>query len=218
MTMDAHYEKQEPTTTQPAAPALPTELWLQILEQADTYDLWANVRLTSRAFKDYVERIFISTHLPGLSNSFALPRRDPVTGALKWRGEAIPRAQIIFSFDKVAADARYVVLKSPESLGRGEEKKSVDELRRTAVLPKERLQEAPQWVKIDRNPMTGFSMAAVGRFDWDEERKIWTWEVSWMKLLTQFYQLRGEARLKRGSRLDRGSGETWTRRAGRRDL
>ncbi|KAE8839766.1 hypothetical protein PTNB73_04177 [Pyrenophora teres f. teres] len=203
--MDARNDKHDFTTTQSTAPALPTELWLQILEQADAYDLWESVRPTSRAFKDHVERIFVSMHLPELSNSLALPRRDPITGALKWPGEAIPQTQIVFSFDKLAANPQYAVLKSPESLGRGGDVKSVDELYRIGVLPKERLQEAPQWVKLGRNHMTGFSTAAVGRFDWDEERKIWTWGVNWRKLLTQFYHAKGEARLKRVSRLDRSA-------------
>jgi len=213
--MDAQFDKQDFSTMQPTAPALPTELWLQILEQTDTCDLWNNVRLTSRAFKDYVDRIFVSTHLPKLSNSLALPRRDPITGALKWPGEAIPQTQIVFSFDKMAADSRYAVLKSPESLGRGGDIKSVDELRRIAVLPKERLQEAPNWIKIDRNSMAGFSTVAVGRFDWDEERQVWTWEVDWRMLLTQLYQAKGKARLKRRSRRERVYEEIPRQLAGR---
>jgi len=201
--MVGQFGKQDFSTTQPTTPALPTELWLEILEHTDTCDLWDSVRLTSRIFKGCVERIFVSAHLPKLSNSLALPRRDPITGALKWPGEVIPQTQSRFSFDKMAADARYAVLKSPESLGRGGDMKSVDELRRIAVLPKERLQEAPQCIKIDRNPMSGFSTVALGRFDWDEERKIWTWEVNWRKLLTQLYQAKAKARLRRVSRRER---------------
>ncbi|KAI1518027.1 hypothetical protein A1F96_05959 [Pyrenophora tritici-repentis] len=137
--MDARNDKHDFTTTQSTAPTLPTELWLQILEQADTHDLW------------------------------------------------------------------YAVLKSPESVRKGEDMKSVDELYRTGVLPKERLEEAPQWIKIGRNHMKGSSWFGVGRFEWDEERKIWTWEVNWRKQLTQFFQAKGVVRLKRGSRWDRSA-------------
>jgi hypothetical protein len=172
-------------------PALPTELWLQILEQTDRHDashLWSTVRLVSKPFKEYVERHFISVYLPDITISLALPRRDPATGALKWPGDPIPRARIIFSFDGTTSDQQNIILKSSKSLGPPGETKSVAELRRAGGLPEERLREAPPWLNIGKNALAGVSVAVNGTFCWDDGRKIWTWEVDWRKLVTHFYR------------------------------
>jgi len=172
-------------------PTLPTELWLQILEQVDPRDashLWGTVRFVSSQFRDYVERHFVSNYLPDVTISLPLPRRDPTTGTLKWPGEPIPRARILFSFERITTNQQCAVLRSSESLGPFGETKTVDELRRGGALPEERLREAPPWVHIGKNHLTGVSVAVKGKFCWDEDRKIWTWEVNWRKLLTQFYR------------------------------
>lgn len=172
-------------------PALPTELWLQILEHADHRDashLWGSVRLVSSHFKDYIERHFIFTYLPDITIFLALPRRDPATGTLKWPGDPIPRSRIIFSFDSITADRKRAVLVSSETLGPLGEMKSVDELRRAGSLPAARLQQAPPWVNIGKNHLTGVSVGVKGEFCWDEDRKIWAWVVNWRNLVTHFYQ------------------------------
>jgi hypothetical protein len=183
----------------PTLPVLPMELWLQILEQADHCDachLWSSVRLISLHFKDYVERHFISAYLPDVTIFLALPRRDPATDTLKWPGDPIPRSRIIFSFDSITADQQCAILISSEALGPPGEMKSVDELRRTGSLPEERLQQAPPWVNIGKNHLTGISVGVKGTFFWDNDRKIWAWRVNWRKLVTHFYQAKT---LKRGS-------------------
>ena len=186
----------------PTPPALPTELWLQILEQADTPEavhLWTTVRFVSLNFKDYIERLFATTYLPQSTISLALPRRDPTTGALKWPGAPIPRARIIFMFDNITLDQQHVLFRSPETLGSQAERASVEELRYTGALPEERLRAAPPWVNIGRNSSAGLSMDVSGRFAWDNERKTCTWEVDWRKLVTRFYLAKKESKLKRES-------------------
>jgi hypothetical protein len=67
------------STAQLSVPALPTELWLQILELASIHEaehLWKSVRRTSRQFQDYIERLFVSTYLPRSGISLSLPRRS----------------------------------------------------------------------------------------------------------------------------------------------
>ena len=49
------------------APTLPTELWLQILEQATALHaihLWTTVHHVSQRFRGYVERKFLLRYLP----------------------------------------------------------------------------------------------------------------------------------------------------------
>lgn len=45
-------------------PALPTELWLQILADVDVHDLWQNVRQTSTQLQHYADEVVRSTILP----------------------------------------------------------------------------------------------------------------------------------------------------------
>jgi hypothetical protein len=177
--------------TRSTLPTLPTELWLQVLEQVDSHDfphLWCSVRLVSWRFKGYVERHFMSDHLPDLTISLALPGRDPRTDTLKWPGDPIPRAGIYFTFGSITANRQYAILRSPESLGSTGEMVSVDELRRAGTLPVERLQEAPPWVWFGKSHLTGVEVAVRGRFLWDDDRKMWTWEIDWRKLVTHFHQ------------------------------
>ena len=84
--------------------ALPTEIWLQILEQTSGLDaehVWTTVRCVSLQFKRLVEQAFVSAYLQQFSISLSLPRRHPVSGALIWPG-AIPNAQIVISSTRFA--------------------------------------------------------------------------------------------------------------------
>jgi hypothetical protein len=154
------------------------------------------VRLVSLTFKDYIERLFATTYLPVSTISLALPRRDPVTGALKWPGALIPRARIVFTFDSLTLEKkRYVRFMSPETLGSTE---NVDELRRAGTLTEERLRAAPPWVHVGRDVKAGLRVDVPPRFGWDDGRKIWVWEVDWRKLVTGFYRAKREMKDKRG--------------------
>ncbi|CAO2654156.1 Nn.00g108890.m01.CDS01 [Neocucurbitaria sp. VM-36] len=182
----------------PTSIDLPTELWLQILENSTIYDanhLWTTVRHVSRPFLDYVERLFMSTYLPKFAISLALPRRDPTTGALRWPGDPIPGAQIVMSFDHVTPDQRYVVFKSPVALKDGLEMKTVEEFRETSVLPKERLQDAPAWVYLNKNPLTGLSMDVPADIQWDGTSKVWFWRVDWRRLVSIFYKAKQDQKM-----------------------
>lgn len=201
-------------------PHLPTELWLQILENATIYDanhLWTTVRHVSRQFLDYVDRLFMSIYLPKFAISLALPRRDPTTGALRWPGGPIPGAQIVMSFDHITPDQRYVVFKSPVALKDGAELRTVEELRETSVLPKERLQDAPAWVHVNNNPLTGLSMDVPANIEWDATSKVWIWRVDWRRLVSKFYEAKQHQRKgmnKAPVRVSHGRGMTRGRRCG----
>ncbi len=172
-------------------PALPTEIWLHILEQGTIYDavhLWTSVRLVSHQFKDFVERLFMTVYLPKFSISLALPRRDPGTGALKWHSTPIPRASITMSFDHISADQRQLGLKSPSVLKDKNDERSVEELRNASILPIERLEAAPTWVQVNNNAMMGASITVPKKIEWDDGRKVWTWQMDWRTLVSQYYQ------------------------------
>ncbi|KAF1848563.1 uncharacterized protein K460DRAFT_375410 [Cucurbitaria berberidis CBS 394.84] len=185
-----------------ALPALPTELWLQILECTNIHDaahLWSMVRHVSRQFKDYVERLFIATYLPKFAISLALPRRDPTTGTLRWSGTPIPGTQIVMSYDHINLDHCHVLFRSPVLLEDRSESKSVQELKDTFVLPKERLEAAVPWVYFGNNPLTGSSMMVPANIHWDDKEKTWVWEVNWIKLISQFYMAKHKSKFKTGT-------------------
>jgi hypothetical protein len=155
-------------------PALPTELWLQILELASIHEaehLWISVRRTSREFRDYVERLSVSTYLPQFAISLSLPRRNTSdTTPRCWPG-AVPKAQIIMSFDNMALNERYATFISPMKLKHGEERASVEELRVSGVLPKARLLEAPAWVYPSKSYMAGRPLHMPMDIEWGDSRK-----------------------------------------------
>lgn len=170
---------------------LPTEIWLQILEDETILNrrqLWCISRHVSRLFKDCVERIFVTKHLPDLRISLALPRHNPVTGALKWPGRPIPRASMILSFDQVNDERGSVVHRSPAELLDGSTPVSIAMLRDSQVLTKYRLQEATSWLYFSKNMLTGIYMEVKGDISWNAEDEVWTWEMDWRTTLTQFFR------------------------------
>ncbi|KAH8724505.1 hypothetical protein GQ44DRAFT_827461 [Phaeosphaeriaceae sp. PMI808] len=188
----------KPSITQIFAPTLPIEIWLQILKGIPTYEaehLWISIRHVSLQFRDYVDALFITTYLPQFTLSLALPCRDPDTGALTWR-YAIPSAQILMSFERLAADQCYAIFVSPLEIKDRDMTKSVEELRATNALPRERLIKAPTWVYANNNYMAGRIMAMRMGIDWDAERRRWIWQVDWRTLITRHYRTRMEARTK----------------------
>jgi hypothetical protein len=184
--------------SRPTFPTLPTELWLQILEHATIFEaehLWTSVRLVSIQFKDYVERLFMAIYLSYFAISLSLPRRDPVSGSLKWPVE-IPRYQLAMSFDSIMSDQRYAVFASPSVLKNRLEVKNVEEMRDSNVLPLQRLIEASSWVYTSNHFATGLSMELEKHIEWDQVRRIWAWQIEWKSLVDRFYKMKWAARSK----------------------
>jgi hypothetical protein len=75
-------------------------------------------------------------------------------------------------------------------------KKTVEELKDAGTLPKERLEQAPAYVNMSTHPMAGLTVPVPVHVDWDETRKIWTWNVAWRNLLSRFF----EAKERQGKR------------------
>jgi hypothetical protein len=204
-------------TCKPHRPCLPTELWLQILENTSIHEaehLWIAVRQVSRQFQDYVERLFISTYLPQFAISLSLPRRSSRDGTQRcWPG-TIPNAQIIMSFAHMTSEERFVTFISPVELGYGDERESVEELRVSGVLPKARLLEAPAWVYLGKNYMAGRPLRLAMDIEWDRTRQQWVWSVEWRKLVSRFYRAKLEAR----TRVPRQTCHAKRKNAGRRPL
>lgn len=176
---------------------LPTELWLQILENTSIHEaehLWVAVRQVSRQFRDYVERLFVSTHLPQFAISLSLPRRNWNDGTHRcWPG-VVPNAQIIMSLNNATLEERFATFASPVELGRGDEKASVEDLRASGVLTEARLLEAPAWVYPGKNYMAGRPIKLSMDIEWDQAREIWIWPVEWRELVGRFYKAKLEAR------------------------
>lgn len=191
MTGSQHANSSYLTKAQPSVPLLPTEIWLQILEQKDEIGvmyLWNTVRLVSRQLRDCVERLFRSIHLPQFTFSLTLPRRDPTTGTMNWPGPPIVRSGLVFSFDRITPDSQRIVLKTPTELSEGSEIQNVAELKNSSILPKERMEAAPPWVVFGKKYLTGLSMTVPATVEWDSERDIWTWTVKWKPLVCQFFR------------------------------
>jgi hypothetical protein len=189
---------------------LPTELWLNILENTTIYEvehLWTSVRPTSRQFRDYIERIFISTYLPRFTISLALPRRDSSSSILKWSG-IIHNAQLVMSFEGVNQDEDLANFVSPLELKTGEGVTSVEELRASNVLPTARLLEAPTWLYANGNYLTGRPLRLPMDIAWDEDRKRWVRQVKWKRLVSRFYRAKMDARRLLPSR---PHGQKWSR-------
>jgi hypothetical protein len=184
----------------PYLPTLPVELWLQILENTDLNEehLWVSVRNTSCQFRDYVERLFMTTYLPRFAISLALPRRDPERGILNWPG-AILNSQLVMTPENVAPDRRYVIFVSPLELRNRTEVQNVQELKEHGWLPKERLMKATTWVYTNQNFMSGRPLQLIKDIEWDEQNRRWVWQVEWRQLVSLFYKAKMEARTKKQS-------------------
>ncbi|CAI6334949.1 unnamed protein product [Periconia digitata] len=167
---------------------LPTELWLQILETNPTKthlaDLWRNVRPVSQSYKAYVERIFTTVYLPTLSLSLALPRRDPITGALRY-SDAVPDAELILR--GVQIDGEFLTLATLPTTRSGI---SLENLNKRGGLSKERLDGATSvwlWFGGIQNRGKGGRVKMPLDVEWDEQRKVWQTKVSWKRLMGSYF-------------------------------
>ena len=168
-------------------PLLPTEIWLQILEYDDPKHLWLSVRDVSTLYRHCVERLFTSNYLSRLSIALALPRRDPATGKLKWRGDPIPGSQLKMTYSRLSEDGRHLRLESSTVIKDKSSEKTLEELKDIGTLPKERLTEAPAYISMSSMSFTGATIELPVQVDWDAVRKIWIWDVEWRRLLGRFY-------------------------------
>lgn len=166
---------------------LPPEIWLQILEFDDPKHLWLSARNISTTHKDCVERLFTSKHISKLSIALSLPRRDPATGKLKWRGDPIPGSQLKMMYSGISEDGRYLCLESSRVVKDLSNERTLEELNIAGTLPKARLEEAPAYVSMSSMSFAGATIDMPVHVDWDEARKIWVWDVQWRRLLSQFY-------------------------------
>ncbi|KAH7409987.1 hypothetical protein DE146DRAFT_674789 [Phaeosphaeria sp. MPI-PUGE-AT-0046c] len=189
---------QNPISTNPRSSfrVLPTELWLQILEDTSINEaehLWISVRHTCRQFRDYVERLFVTTYLPRFAISLTLPRRDAESGALLWPG-TIPKAELIMALDRAKSDNKLAAFVSPTELKYEDRVKSVEELKDSDTLPKARMVEAKAWVFVDKSYISGRSLQLSRYIEWDEQSKRWVWQLEWRDLISRFYKSKIEAR------------------------
>lgn len=136
-----------------------------------------------------------------------------MTGVLKWPGAIIPTAQIIFTLDQFTSNKRSVILKTPRELKDKSGIRTVDELRTSLVLVIERLEAATPWVYFNNNQMTGAPMEIPPSIEWDDERKIWVWQIDWKRLISRFYWAKEKARAKMGA-LESGKKRAVVRRGG----
>ncbi|KAF2711601.1 hypothetical protein K504DRAFT_465343 [Pleomassaria siparia CBS 279.74] len=182
-------------------PQLPTELWLQILEQTqDPQYLWTVLRSFSPNFNAYVERIFLHTYLPAMSVQPAMPRRDPDTGALRYAHFA---PITIFTYSSLSPDKLRVILATAKEAKMGETTHSMESLNELGALSKKRLDDAVLWVSIGCKRAQAVSMYTAttsGTIAWDDEEKVWTWEVDWRELVSKYY----DAKKQRSSNRRRG--------------
>ncbi|KAF2240761.1 hypothetical protein BU26DRAFT_525672 [Trematosphaeria pertusa] len=170
---------------------LPSELFLQILENiSDIGYLWATVRLVSKSFKIHTERVFQSSHLPTLSISLSLPRYDPATGTLRYRGY-VPQTEVTLRYASLDQGNRRVVMATSTMAPNGE---SMADLKAAGVLSVQRLEEATIWVWFGRNRGKGVGMENLGNIRWDDEQKIWFWGVEWKKLVKAYFEAKGSKR------------------------
>lgn len=184
---------------QPRMARLPSELWLQILENATIQEaehLWTSVRRTSRQLRECVDRLFITKYLPWFALSLALPRRDPISGVAKWP-EAVLMAQLVMSLESVAPDKRNATFASPLELTDGVKSQNIEDLRVRDILPRARLTEAPVWIYTRRNYTAGCSVELPRNIEWDEQGKHWVWRFEWRRLVSTFYQAKIERREKK---------------------
>lgn len=162
---------------------LPTELWLQVLEQVNDVEfLWCTVRLVSRDYKSYVERMFVTSFLPTISLSLSLPRMDPSTGVLR-HARPVPGSQVFFHCRNIDMEQSQITLATPEKLRTGDR---VEDLTASGTLSKQRLDEAEGWMWFGHQIGKGVSFAVAKDIQWDNEAKVWIWALEWKELLRKF--------------------------------
>jgi hypothetical protein len=180
-------EGQAATENRGTAQQLPTEIWLQVLEHDDPKHLWLSVRNVSREYQEIVERLFRSQHLRRIKIAFSLPRRDAASSRLKWPGDAIPGSQLVMGYAGLSADGSRLRVESQAVVKDRNGEKSVEELRATGILPRQRLEEAAINVNMSTNPMASLPVKLEVAVEWDEVQKRWAWDVEWRVLLSRFF-------------------------------
>lgn len=183
-----------------ALPHLPSELWLQILEHLDDIEyLWCTVRLVSRDYKAFVDRIFAVNFLPIISISLSLPRRDPKTGQLRY-AQAIPQSEVVFQCHQPSVGAHQISLEIPATLATGV---TTAELTESGGLVKQRLDEAQAWMWFGRQRGKGTNVVAPKDINWNEQKKTWVWTVKWKTLVHMYFSAKQASRQShRGPRRD----------------
>ncbi|KAF1979754.1 hypothetical protein BU23DRAFT_446571 [Bimuria novae-zelandiae CBS 107.79] len=180
--MDQDTLRPDPTAI--SLPRLPPELWLQICEQLDDVEfLWCAVRLISKDFKAFVDRVFASSLIPSIFCSLSLPRLDPKTGHARYM-RPVPGAEITLQCQDPKVDSPIATFKTPTVLRSGE---SVAELTASGALSKQRLVEAEVWMWFGRQRGKGANIATEKDLRWDEEGKVWLWSVQWEGLVDRYF-------------------------------
>ncbi|KAF2445516.1 hypothetical protein P171DRAFT_443170 [Karstenula rhodostoma CBS 690.94] len=166
-------------------PRLPTELWLQIFEQVDDIEfLWCTLRLVSRDYKAFVDRVFITNYLPTISFSLSLPRLDPNTGRARYM-RPVPGAEVTLHCENPDADSSRVVLATPKALPTGD---TIENLTVSGALTKERLDEAAAWMWFGKQRIRGTNVATINKdIRWNDEEKVWVWSVDWVAFVNRYF-------------------------------
>ena len=166
-----------------SVPTLPVEIWLQILENTQNAELlWNSVRLVSTKHKAYVERVVLSRFIPQASISLSLPRRDPTTGALLYRGQ-IPGAELSVHYTETGEDKTHVAFRTNKV---GHDGISIESLNGVDFLSQRRLEDATSWLWFGCNRAKGVNVTMDKSLYWDESEKTWVWNLDWRKLLNAY--------------------------------
>jgi hypothetical protein len=166
-------------------PQLPTELWLQIVENiSDPSYIWTTLRRSSPDFESYVDKVFLSTYLPKVSASASLPRRDPSTNALRHQHDA---PEITFQFSDITSNTSYLTLATSTVAKTGA---SIKHLKTTGVLSQQRLEEAVMWVSIGCSRAQATPMDIVKNIEWNEIEGIWVWNVEWTEFVDRYFDIK----------------------------
>jgi hypothetical protein len=166
-------------------PLLPTELWLQIFEQVDDVEfLWCTLRLVSRDYKAFVDRVFVTNYLPTISFSLSLPRLDPSTGRARYM-YPVPGAEVTLHCENPDAESSRVVLATPKALPNGD---TIELLTSSGALTKQRLDEAEAWMWFGKQRTRGANVATLNKdLRWNEDDKVWVWSVDWEAFVNKYF-------------------------------
>lgn len=178
-------ENQSYPTASITPPRLPTELWLQIFEQVDDVEfLWCTLRLVSRVYKAFVDKVFITDYLPTISFSLSLPRLDPNSGRARYM-RPVPGAEVTLHCENPKLDSSRVILLTPRALPSGH---TVEQLTASGALTKERLDEATAWMWFGKQRTRGANVPSFKKdIRWNEEEKVWMWSVDWGVFVNRYF-------------------------------
>ncbi|KAL5413747.1 hypothetical protein PMIN04_009322 [Paraphaeosphaeria minitans] len=179
-------DKYSSSSAKPGMPLrLPTELWLQIFEQVDDVEFfWCILRLVSKEYKAFVDRVFVTDYLPTISFSLSLPRLDPNTDRARYM-RAVPGAEVTLHCKTPTAESIWVVLTTPKALPSGD---TIEQLTVSGALTKERLDEAAAWMWFGKQRTKGANVATINKdIRWNEEDKVWFWSVDWEAFVNRYF-------------------------------